>query len=78
MQLLCLVAMEPMVSFQADEIRNKKVECFTPRDRFSATQFHNPPCEANMVPVMLLEKKRLAIAKKMASRPIPKRRRLRH
>lgn len=25
-QLLCLVAMEPMVSFQADEIRNKKVD----------------------------------------------------
>jgi glucose-6-phosphate 1-dehydrogenase len=26
MQLLCLIAMEPMVSFQADEIRNKKVD----------------------------------------------------
>src|SRR5580658_6363581 len=26
MQLLCLVAMEPMVSFEADEIRNKKVD----------------------------------------------------
>ena len=26
MQLLCLVAMEPMVSFQADEIRNKKID----------------------------------------------------
>jgi glucose-6-phosphate 1-dehydrogenase len=26
MQLLCLVAMEPMVSFNADEIRNKKVD----------------------------------------------------
>ena len=26
MQLLCLVAMEPMVSFQADEVRNKKVD----------------------------------------------------
>ena len=26
MQLLCLVAMEPMVSFVADEIRNKKVD----------------------------------------------------
>jgi glucose-6-phosphate 1-dehydrogenase len=26
MQLLCLVAMEPMISFQADEIRNKKVD----------------------------------------------------
>src|SRR5262249_20141612 len=25
-QLLCLVAMEPMVSFDADEIRNKKVD----------------------------------------------------
>ncbi len=26
MQLLCMVAMEPMVSFEADEIRNKKVD----------------------------------------------------
>lgn len=26
MQLLCLIAMEPMVSFEADEIRNKKVD----------------------------------------------------
>src|SRR6202035_4992619 len=26
MQLLCLVAMEPMVSFQADDIRNKKLD----------------------------------------------------
>ena len=26
MQILCLVAMEPMVSFNADEIRNKKVD----------------------------------------------------
>jgi glucose-6-phosphate 1-dehydrogenase len=26
MQLLCLVALEPMVSFEADEIRNKKVD----------------------------------------------------
>ncbi|OQA47520.1 MAG: Glucose-6-phosphate 1-dehydrogenase [Chloroflexi bacterium ADurb.Bin325] len=26
LQLLCLIAMEPMVSFQADEIRNKKVD----------------------------------------------------
>ncbi|EQD62645.1 glucose-6-phosphate 1-dehydrogenase, partial [mine drainage metagenome] len=26
MQLLCLVAMEPMVDFDADEIRNKKVD----------------------------------------------------
>ena len=26
MQLLCLIAMEPMVSFNADEIRNKKVD----------------------------------------------------
>jgi glucose-6-phosphate 1-dehydrogenase len=26
MQALCLIAMEPMVSFEADEIRNKKVD----------------------------------------------------
>lgn len=29
MQLLCLVAMEPMVSFNANEIRNKKVDVLT-------------------------------------------------
>jgi glucose-6-phosphate 1-dehydrogenase len=38
MQLLCLVAMEPMVSFEADEIRNKKVDVLhavrpIPRDK---------------------------------------------
>src|SRR5262249_38877022 len=26
MQILCLVAMEPMISFNADEIRNKKID----------------------------------------------------
>src|ERR1035438_3174498 len=41
MQLLCLVAMEPMVSFQADEIRNKKVDVLhaaRPIDRDAVAQ----------------------------------------
>ena len=42
MQLLCLVAMEPMVSFGADEIRNKKVDVLhavRPIPRGSANQY---------------------------------------
>lgn len=40
MQLLCMVAMEPMVSFHADEIRNKKVDVLRairpiPKDKVS-------------------------------------------
>ena len=41
MQLLCLVAMEPMVSFHADEIRNKKVDVLhaaRPIDRDAVAQ----------------------------------------
>jgi glucose-6-phosphate 1-dehydrogenase len=41
MQLLCLVAMEPMVSFEADEIRNKKVDVLhaaRPIDRDAVAQ----------------------------------------
>jgi glucose-6-phosphate 1-dehydrogenase len=41
LQLLCLVAMEPMVSFQADEIRNKKVDVLhaaRPIDRDAVAQ----------------------------------------
>jgi len=42
MQLLCLVAMEPMVSFNADEIRNKKVDVLhairpIPKDKVDQT-----------------------------------------
>ena len=36
MQLLCLVAMEPMVSFEADEIRNKKVDVLARRSSDSS------------------------------------------
>jgi glucose-6-phosphate 1-dehydrogenase len=42
MQLLCLVAMEPMISFDADEIRNKKVDVLhavRPIPRNKADQF---------------------------------------
>lgn len=42
LQLLCLVAMEPMVSFEADEIRNKKIDVLhavrcIPPDRVSSS-----------------------------------------
>jgi glucose-6-phosphate 1-dehydrogenase len=40
MQLLCLVAMEPMVSFDADEIRNKKVDVLHAVRPISASEVH--------------------------------------
>jgi glucose-6-phosphate 1-dehydrogenase len=40
MQLLCLVAMEPMVSFDADEIRNKKVDVLHAARPISAGGVH--------------------------------------
>jgi glucose-6-phosphate 1-dehydrogenase len=40
MQLLCLVAMEPMVSFDADEIRNKKVDVLHAVRPFQANAIH--------------------------------------
>ncbi len=59
MQLLCLVAMEPMVSFQADEIRNKKVDVLhavrlIPRDAVPQTavrgQYGSGHVAGNKVP----------------------------
>ena len=45
MQLLCLVAMEPMVSFDADEIRNKKVDVLHAiRPIRATTGPRNAPC----------------------------------
>jgi glucose-6-phosphate 1-dehydrogenase len=41
MQLLCLVAMEPMVSFNADEIRNKKVDVLHAIRPISREMVHN-------------------------------------
>ncbi len=38
MQILCLIAMEPMVSFEADEIRNKKVDVLRAIRRIQADQ----------------------------------------
>jgi glucose-6-phosphate 1-dehydrogenase len=70
------VAMEPMVSFQADEIRNKKV------DVLHAVR----PIHRDAVPQSAVRgqygsgnpagKKCPAIAKKRTSRQIPRRRRL--
>ena len=69
MQLLCLVAMEPMVSFEADEIRNKKVDVLHAAVRFTATRFRNAPCADNMVPATSPAKKCPAIARKTACAP---------
>ena len=45
MQLLCLVAMEPMVSFDADEIRNKKVDVLhAVRPHSRMTRCTSPRC----------------------------------
>jgi glucose-6-phosphate 1-dehydrogenase len=38
LQLLCLVAMEPPVSFQADEVRNRKVDVLHAMRKFSAEE----------------------------------------
>ncbi|HEY1791774.1 MAG TPA: glucose-6-phosphate dehydrogenase [Opitutaceae bacterium] len=40
MQLLCLVAMEPMVSFEADEIRNKKLDVLNSVHAIPANAVH--------------------------------------
>ncbi len=40
LQLLCLVAMEPMVSFEADEIRNKKVDVLHALRQISRDDVH--------------------------------------
>ena len=41
MQILCMMAMEPMVSFEADEIRNKKVDVLRAIRPIPADQVHN-------------------------------------
>lgn len=41
MQLLCLIAMEPMVSFEADEIRNKKVDVLKAIRPITDEHIHN-------------------------------------
>ncbi len=41
MQLLCLTAMEPMVSFDADEIRNKKVDVLRAIRPITADKIHD-------------------------------------
>jgi glucose-6-phosphate 1-dehydrogenase len=48
MQILCLIAMEPMVSFDADEIRNKKVDVLRAIRPIVGTRSFNLPCAANM------------------------------
>lgn len=41
MQLLCLVAMEPMVSFESDEIRNKKVDVLNAVRKITPDMVHD-------------------------------------
>ena len=40
LQLLCLVAMEPPVSFNADEVRNRKVDVLNALRKFQADEVH--------------------------------------
>jgi glucose-6-phosphate 1-dehydrogenase len=75
MQLLCLVAMEPMVSFEADEIRNKKVDVLHAARPIHRDAVRNAPCADSMAPATSTGKRCPAIARKMAWRPIPRRRR---
>ena len=78
MQLLCLVAMEPMVSFDADEIRNKKVDVL-----HAVRPIHHDAVHAMRRARAVrhgLDRRQEgapAIARKTACRPIPRRRRLR-
>ena len=51
LQVLCLVAMEPPVSFQDDEIRNKKVDVCTPSGRSRGTWSTSSPCAVSTAPV---------------------------
>ena len=48
MQLLCLVAMEPMVSFNADEIRNKKVDVLHALRPIRTDAVRHAPCAGSM------------------------------
>lgn len=41
LQLLCMIAMEPPVSFEADEIRNKKVDVLNAIRKIDKVQVHN-------------------------------------
>ena len=76
MQLLCLVAMEPMVSFQADEIRNKKVDVLHAVRPIHRDAVHQCLVRGSTAQVGLAARRLWAIAKKTACRRIPKPRRL--
>jgi glucose-6-phosphate 1-dehydrogenase len=41
LQLLCLIAMEPPVSFEADEVRNRKVDVLNALRRITPSEVHN-------------------------------------
>ena len=41
LQLLCLIAMEPPVSFEADEVRNRKVDVLNALKKITPEQVHN-------------------------------------
>ena len=48
LQLLCMIAMEAPVSFDADEIRNKKVDVLNAIRKISRMKSGNLPCADNM------------------------------
>ena len=78
MQLLCLVAMEPMVSFNADEIRNKKVDVLHAVRPIHPDAVHQCAVRGQYGPGCgSTARKCPVIAKKTACRLIPRRRHLR-
>ena len=68
MQLLCLVAMEPMASFDADEIRNKKVDVLHAVRPIRAEKCPNTPCGASMAKASSWDENPAGTARKMAYR----------
>ena len=69
MQLLCLVAMEPMVSFDADEIRNKKVDVLHAVRPIPRSAVSSAPCAGSMAAAAFEARKCAATARKMTCPP---------
>ena len=72
LQLLCLVAMEPPVSFDADEIRNKKVDVLHAVRPIHRDAVHHFACADSTAPVGSAARKCPATAKKPVCRRIPR------
>ena len=78
MQLLCLVAMEPMVSFEADEIRNKKVDVLHAIRPIHPDAVHQCVVRGQYGPGWVDGKKFRVTAKRTVYRLNPRPRRLLH